>query len=104
MLPRIKKGPSGDATPGQITTNSNIANVKLVESIAAFNDFYKRMSEQLQKQSKMRRNSPELETFKQAGEILVEIQQYAQPESLTQQPEWLKQVINCAKRSNNQRT
>ena len=75
MLPRIKKSPNDNSygRNSQILSNLNIANEKLVDSIDAFNDFFKRMSEKLRKQSKMRRNSPELETFKQAGEILVEI-------------------------------
>ena len=52
----------------------------------------------------MRRNSPELETFKYASEILVDIQKYAKFESFKTQPNWLIQVISCAKHSENQRT
>lgn len=52
----------------------------------------------------MRRNSPDLETFRQASEILCDIQKYADPEAFKQEPTWLVEVIKCAKNSNNQRT
>ena len=76
----------------------------LYEAVSQFNDFYRQMSEKLQKQRVMRSNSLDLETFKQASEILCEVQKYANPESFNESPSWLNQVIDCAKKSQNQRT
>ena len=62
------------------------------------------MSEKLQKQVNVRSNSPDLETFKKASDILVYIQKFANPKSFETRPAWLNQVIDCAKHSMNQRT
>lgn len=72
MLPHIGKNKRQELTSQQSSAKQSNSNI-LVESIADFNDFYQRMSKELQKVTRMRRNAPELETYKQASEILVEI-------------------------------
>lgn len=49
----------------------------LVVGIDQFNAFYREMSEKLQRQAHVSSLSPELETFRQASDILCEVQRYA---------------------------
>ena len=95
MLPNIKH---------QKSKGSKKDNTLLENSIEKFNEFYQKIIEKLSRNTFVRGNSPDLETFKQASEILCDIQQYAHPKSFTTEPTWLKKVIECAKSSKNQRT
>ena len=101
MLPNLRSASSHrhDSSFGQDQHQK-----ALVDSIGEFNEFYRQMTDKLQKLSMMRSNNPELETFKQASEILCEVQKYANPKSFETRPTWLNQVIECAKQSKNQRT